>query len=138
MRSLPNHATHSSSGFAESEIDMRPPKAYKTYEASIDAERNRERQHRKTRQGEFEASFVSFEANTELYFPLTEIIGASGPSAEDAETIAKRRRAYKTAYERVCRKAPHCIPVFNLIVKNGKERQKSICELADSFQGSAV
>lgn len=111
---------------------MRPPKAYKTYEASIDAERDRIRKWRKTRQGAFESDFVSFDEITENYYPLADIMREE--SIDEDSELEKRRRAYMTAYIRVYRNAPHCLDVLNLIIKNGKERQKSICELANMPQ----
>lgn len=106
---------------------MKAPKAQATYEAALEAERLRERQWRRTRQGAFESSFVSFDANTECYYPLAAVI--SSKKCKEEPDLEKRRRAYKTAHDRVRRNAPHCLKVFNLIIKNGKDRQKSICEL---------
>ena len=104
---------------------MKAPKAQATYEAALEAERLRERQWRRTRQGAFESSFVSFDANTECYYPLAAVI--SSKKCKDPESLAtKRRRAYLTAYNHVWRHAPECIDVFRLILKNGNNRQESI------------
>lgn len=103
---------------------MRKAKGYKTYQGSLDAERHREKQWRESRQGAFESSFVSFEELTERYYPLSAAIRESRESDRE-----KLRQAYMKAYMRVKRKAPHCLPVFELIVKNGKERKKSIWEM---------
>ena len=41
--------------------------------------------------------------------------------------VLQKRGAAAT--EKVRRKAPHLLPVFRLILKNGSNREKSICEL---------
>ena len=41
--------------------------------------------------------------------------------------VLQKREAAAT--EKVRRKAPHLLPVFRLILKNGSNREKSICEL---------
>ena len=108
---------------------MKKIKAYPTYQGSLDAERHRERQWRKTKQGAFESSFVSFEEAKEGFYPLGAAV--SRPFRQDPE---KARRAYMKAYFRVRRKAPHCLEVFNLIVKNGSNRQQSICEMIEKLK----
>lgn len=106
---------------------MKKLKTYATYDAALQAERDRERQWRATRQGAFESAFVSFEEAKEAFIPLAAV---SAPVRRAAVLDpAKARRAYMKAYIRVRRKAPHCLEVFNLIVKNGPDRQKSICEM---------
>lgn len=99
-------------------------KAFTSYEEAIEAERKREQQRRHTRQGAFEASFVSFEENTEQYFPLAAVI--SSRTKDDPVFLKTALRRSKTAHERVRRNIPECLEVFNLILRNGKERQVSI------------
>ena len=108
---------------------MKKIKAYETYQGAIDAERHREKQWRRTKQGAFESSFVSFEETSEGFYPLGAAV--SRPFNQDP---AKARRAYMKAYIRVRRKAPHCLEVFNLIVKNGSNRQQSICEMIEKLK----
>lgn len=106
---------------------MKKLKTYATYGAALQAERDRERQWRATRQGEFESNFVRFEEAKEAFVPLAEVCAPVRRAA--ALDPVKARRAYKTTHEFIRRKAPHCREVFNLIVKNGPDRQKSICEM---------
>lgn len=108
---------------------MKKIKGYATYQGAIDAERHRERQWRKTKQGAFESSFVSFEEAKEGFYPLGAAV--SRPFHQDPE---KARRAYKSAHELVRRKAPHCLEVFGLILKNGSNRQQSICEMIEKLK----
>lgn len=103
---------------------MKPLKVYKTYQGSLDAERAREKQRRSTKQGAFESSFVSFDQTKEAFYPLGAAIRRS--VFDDPEAM---RKAYKKAHERVRRKAPECLEVFNLIIKNASDRQKSIEEM---------
>lgn len=103
---------------------MKPIKAYKTYQGALDGERARERARRASRQGAFEASFVSFDQTKEGYYPLAAAIRHS--VLDDPEAM---RRAYKTAHKKVSRKAPECLEVLNLIIKNASDRQKSIEEM---------
>ena len=106
---------------------MKKLKTYASYDAALQAERDRERQWRATRQGAFESAFVSFEETKEACVPLAEVCApVRRAAADDPETA---QRAYKTTHEFIRRKAPHCLEVFNLIVKNGPDRQKSICEM---------
>ena len=108
---------------------MKKIKAYPTYQGSLDAERHRERQWRKTKQGAFESSFVSFEEAKEGFYPLGAAV--SRPFHQDPE---KARRAYERSRKTVERKAPHCKDVFNLILKNGSNRQQSICEMIEKLK----
>ena len=141
---------------------MKKPKAQVIYEAALEAERLRERQWRQTRQGEFESSMLSldmlpadttqdtyeswicdhgqgaaairtFSSELEGACPLALVI--SEKKNEKIKLDSKENhRAYKKAHKRVSRKAPHCLKVFNLIIKNGNKREKSICELAKTSQ----
>lgn len=111
---------------------MKPPKAYATYEDSIEAERLREKKRRHTRQGAFEASMISFEETQENYYPLAAVMGSRAKS--DPEFLKTALRRYMKAYQRVRRKLPECLEVFNLILKNGKERQKSIWEMVNKIK----
>ena len=108
---------------------MKKIKAYETYQGAVDAERHREKQWRRTKQGAFESSFVSFEETKEPFYPLGAAI--SRPFHQNPE---KARRAYKTAHELVRRRAPHCLEVFRLILKNGSNRQLSICEMIEKLK----
>lgn len=106
---------------------MKKLKTYASYDAALQAERDRERQWRATRQGAFESDMVRFEEAKEAFVPLAEVCAPVRRAA--ALDPVKVRRAYKSVHKLVSRKAPHCLEVFNLIVKNGPDRQKSICEM---------
>lgn len=108
---------------------MKTLKCYPTYQGSLDAERHREKQWRSTKQGAFESSFVSFEETKEAFYPLGAAV--SRPFHQDPE---KARRAYKSAHKLVSRKAPHCLEVLGLILKNGSNRQMSICEMIEKLK----
>lgn len=43
-------------------------------------------------------------------------------------------RKYMRAYQRVRRNLPECLEVFALILKHGKERQKSIWEMVNKIK----
>lgn len=103
---------------------MKPIKAYATYQGSLDAERARLKQWRASRQGAFESSFVSFDQTKEGYYPLAAAIRRS--VADDPKAV---EAAYHRAYVKVSRKAPECLEVLKLIVKNASDRQKSIEEM---------
>lgn len=114
---------------------MRKLKCYATYQGSLDAERHREKQWRSTKQGKFESSFVSFEVAKEAFYPLGAAV--SRPFYQDPE---EESRAAKTAKQRVSRNIPECHEVFTLILKNGKNRPKSVWEMVDEIksQGGAL
>lgn len=103
---------------------MKRIKAYATYQGALDGERARDRARRATKQGAFEASFVSFDQTKEGYYPLAAAI--SRAVFADPEAM---ERSYHKAYVKVSRKAPECLEVLKLIVKNGSNRQKSIEEM---------
>lgn len=111
---------------------MKKLKTYATYEAAIQAERDREKQYRKTAQGAFESSMASFEESKEAFYPLAAV---SAPVRRAVvQDPVKARRAYKTAHELIRRNAPHCLEVFKLIIKNGPNRQQSICEMIEKLK----
>jgi len=106
------------------------------YRASLKRERDRDRSHRQTKQGEFEAAFVSldqFPADAEKF----ESWYSDGGGGVDAiidhcdgttpETLYARR--LKNARQRLRRNAPELLEVFNLVVKNGKNKEESIWEM---------
>lgn len=110
---------------------MKKLKTYATYEAAIQAERDREKQWRKTAQGAFESSMASFEESKEAFYPLAAV---SAPVRRAVvQDPVKARRAYSKAYKQVMRNAPHCLEVFKLILRNGTNRRKSICEMTNTI-----
>ena len=99
---------------------------------------DRERSHRDTKQGAFEASFVSldrFPADAEKFESwysdngkgAEDIISACDgdtPGGELAQSVLLKRAREKVRYA-----APELLEVFNLVVKNGTNRKESIWEL---------
>ena len=108
------------------------------YQKALRRERDRERKRRQTKQGAFEASFVSLDAITanedgdagkDNYLSdhgLGAVITSRGVN-EQPEAEAERR--FKAACERVRRNREECLETLKLIVKNGKHRKDSICEM---------
>ena len=104
----------------------------------LDKERDRYREWAKTKQGAFETyQVMHFDAEAEEARERENsaswlsdrgrsaaMIRRCGPARAD---ILRKREA--AAVEKVRRKAPHLLPVFRLILKNGSNREKSICEL---------
>ncbi len=101
-------------------------------------ERGRERSWRKTRQGMFESAMLSFDRVVEGMGDPSRCAalsdGGAGADAiiaqidgETPETVYNQR--IRRARMRVRRHLPESLEVFNLIVKNGKNRKESICAL---------
>ena len=108
------------------------------YKKCLAMERDRYRAWAKTRQGAFEThQILHFDAEAEEAQERdrsTSWLSDRGKSAAvirrcgpaKAETWRKREAA---AIKKVRRAAPHLLPVLRLILKNGSNREKSICEL---------
>ena len=108
------------------------------YKRCIEREKDRYREWAKTRQGAFETyQVLHFDAELEEarereHFSSwlsdrgkgAATIRRCGPAREK---ILKKREA--AAIKKVQRTAPHLLPVLRLILKNGSNREKSICEL---------
>lgn len=101
-------------------------------------ERDRQRKWRKTEQGRFESSMLHLDFNeAETREQSPKWLSDKGKGADDiiaavdgelGETHYERR--LKWARQRIKRRMPECMDVFNLIVKNGKNRKESICQMA--------
>ena len=111
----------------------------KAYRMSLKRERDRERMQRKSkRYGNIRNAvhFVDFEeAETRENSPSWLSDGGKGADdiiaavdGELGETYYERR--LKWAREKLRYAHPECMDVFNLIVKNGKNRKESICQMA--------
>ena len=115
-----------------------PTELERAYKRCLVRERDRYREWAKTRQGAFETyQVMHFDAEAE---EATErenstswlsdrgrgaaAIRRCGPVRMD---ILRKREA--AAIEKIRRTAPRLLPVFRLILKNGSNREKSICEL---------
>ena len=115
-----------------------PAEMAQTYRQCIARERKRYREWAKTRQGAFETyQVLHLDAEAEEARERERstswlsdrgkgaaAIRRCGPARTD---IWRKREA--AAIEKVRRQAPHLLPVFRLILKNGSNREESICEL---------
>ncbi len=101
-------------------------------------EHDRERSRRESAQGEFEASHLSLDRLFDSFEDPSKA-AAFSDGGKDAERVCSfdegfdgsfYARRIKVARRRLSRNFPEFIEVFNLIVKNGKNRQESITEIA--------
>ncbi len=114
----------------------------RAYARCLFLERERERKHRKytacaasdARAVHYQRSQTCGEDDEELDFGFD--LTDEGAGAEDVRSFDERRdrpyytRRIKVARVRLSRKHPELLEVFNLIVRNGKNRRESIAELA--------
>ena len=115
-----------------------PAELEREYKRCLVRERDRYREWAKTRQGAFETyQVLHFDAEAEEGREREKssswlsdrgrsaaMLRRCGPARAD---ILQRREA--AAIKKVRRNAPHLLPVLRLILKNGSNREKSICEL---------
>ena len=115
-----------------------PAELERAYRHCLDMERDRYREWAKTKQGAFETyQVLHFDAEAEEAVERENstswlsdhgrgaaAIRRCGPVRTD---ILRKREA--AAIEKIRRTAPRLLPVFRLILKNGSNREKSICEL---------
>ena len=115
-----------------------PAELEREYKRCIAREKDRYREWAKTRQGAFETyQVMHFDAEAEEAREREHstswlsdrgkgaaAIRRCGPARAD---IWQKREI--AAVKKVRRKAPHLLPVLRLILKNGSNREKSICEL---------
>ena len=115
-----------------------PAELEREYKRCLDRERDRYREWAKTKQGSFETHKVmhldaeaeeALERENSTSWLSDRGKGAAairrcGPAR--AKVLRKREAA---AVEKVRRTAPHLLGVLRLILKNGNNREKSICEL---------
>ena len=100
-------------------------------------ERDRERSRRESAQGKFEASLQSLDRLFDTFEDPSKVAAFSDGGAEANATRSFDEksdgsyytRRIKVARMRLSRKFPELVEVFNLIVKNGKNRRESIAEL---------
>lgn len=109
------------------------PKAL-TYEEALKREYHREysRTHQTIR-GRFEASFERFQA-LEADESKDAYLSDGGKGAEAIRSFDETEqkvetRAYDKAWHKVKRRAPDCLKTFSFIVKNGRNRYRSICDI---------
>ena len=115
-----------------------PAELEREYKRCIAREKDRYREWAKTRQGAFETyQVLHFDAEAEEARERehsTSWLSDRGRGAAvirrcgtDKADIWRKREA--AAVKKVRRKAPHLLPVLRLILKNGSNREESICEL---------
>ena len=115
-----------------------PEEMEKTYKACLRRESDRYREWAKTKQGAFETyRILHYDAQAEEVMERehsTSWVSDRGKGAwairrcsPAREEILRRKEA--AAIKKVRRYAPHLLDVFRLILKNGSNREKSICEL---------
>ena len=101
-------------------------------------ERDRARSRRESAQGKFEAAMLSLDQHVESFDDPGKIAVFSDGCA-DAERVysydesvddSYYTRRIKVARVRLSRNCPELVEVFNLVVKNGKNRRESIAEMA--------
>ena len=101
-------------------------------------ERRREKTWRMSERGTFEAAMLSLDQHVESFDDPGKIAMFSDGGAE-AERVysydesvdgSYYTRRIKAARRRLSRNCPELVEVFNLVVKNGKNRHESIAELA--------
>jgi len=109
------------------------------YAKCLRMERDREAKRRETRQGRFEAEMLSLDGLVDSFGDPSKaaMFSDGGAGAEaiidhcDGVTPESRHaRCIRNARNRLKRAAPHLVPVFNLVVRNGSNRRASIWALA--------
>ena len=115
-----------------------PDELEREYKRCLARERDRYREWAKTKQGAFETYRVlHFDAEAEEARERensTSWLSDHGRSAaairrcNPARTKVLQKRG-AAAIKKVQRKAPHLLPVLRLILKNGSNKEKSICEI---------
>ena len=110
------------------------------YHKALKLEKVREWHQRKTRQGAFEASFVSLDAIAETHGGTDKLVVLSDHGRgvesmvgeldgdEDA-LLSIRARRLEEARKRIMSEHPEWLEVFELIIKNGTNRKESIWQM---------
>ena len=108
------------------------------YRRCLAREQDRYREWAKTRQGAFETyQVLHFDAEAEEAREREHSASWLSDRGKGAAAIRRCgsaradiwRKREAAAIEKVRRASPHLLPVFRLILKNGSNREKSICEL---------
>ena len=116
-----------------------PEEMAQAYRQCIARERKRYREWAKTRQGAFETyQVLHLDAEAEEARERERSTSWLSDRGKGAAAIRRCGKGVRTdiwrkreaaAIKKVQRKAPHLLPVLRLILKNGSNREKSICEL---------
>jgi len=113
-----------------------PEEMNETYKACLERERKRRYKWRKTKQGEFESSFVSFDAILDDSDGATDKLRCSGTlgsviTKPDSDGLPmKDRNKLIAACTKLKRHGKeHLVRALQLIAKNGTNREESTCQL---------
>lgn len=115
-----------------------------SYEAALKRERDRERQHRHTKQGSFDASHISVDAlvgpdgepvpAAESVFFSDQGAGAAAIRSFDEPPEEIFRKKVDSSRHRVLRHYPPAIANLMGILRNGNDKKKTVCEnIIDEF-----
>ena len=107
------------------------------YLKRLKLERDRERSHRKSRQGRFQSSMISLDSLTaEIDASKSSVFSDKGKGAEavyahlDGETPESLyERCKNAARKRIAAKHPSWMDVLDRIFDHGQDRTESICEM---------
>ena len=117
-----------------------PEDLEREYQRCLRREADRYRERAKSRQGHFETyDILHFDAEAEESKERdhsTSWLSDRGKGAAIIRSCGKNmadlwRRREAAAIKKVRRNASHLLEVFKLILKNGENREKSICELIE-------
>ena len=108
------------------------------YAKCLKRERDRKAKRRETEQGAFEAEMLSFDRLVDSFedsskaaiFSDNGVGAAAIRSSDEMGGSSFYTQRIKVARRRLARNFPELVEVFNLVVKNGKNRRESIAELA--------
>ena len=108
------------------------------FKKCLKQERDRERSRRESAQGMFESLHQSLDRLFDTFEdPSKAAVFSDGGAEATATRIFDEKvdgsyytRRIKAARRRLSRNCPELVEVFNLVVKNGKNRHESIAELA--------
>ena len=115
-----------------------PAELERAYRHCLDMERDRYREWTKTKQGAFETyQVLHFDAEAEEATERENSTSWLSDRGRGAAAIRRcgpiqvkvLQRREAAAIKKVRRRAPHLLPVLRLILTNGSNREKSICEL---------
>ena len=108
------------------------------YAKCLKRERDREACRRETEQGAFEADMLSLDRLVDSFEDPSKAAifsdnGAGAAAIRSSDEVGGSSfymQRIKVARRRLARNFPELVEVFNLVVKNGKNRRESIAELA--------
>lgn len=110
-----------------------PEKLKEAYKKCLERERKREDKRRKTKQGEFESSFVSVDAMLDGATDKLRCLGTLGSVISDPDLdylpVINRNKLIAACTKLKRHGKEHLVRTLQLIAKNGTNREESICQL---------